>query len=224
MADLPNRDELEGEFARKLGRASREILNKILDILGDKPDLSKITEDVWIEIRQLYEAVVIGGLEKIFAAAAQDRMDTVGVGVDWTLVNEQAARWATEYGFDLVRGMTDNRRRFLQNSIADFNRTGMTMGDLRERLSREFGVVRAAAIAETETTRAASEGRRVVVRELEKNGVRFRKVIRTNEDSRVCPICGQKVGKNPDEVGYPPYHVKCRCWDEVEAVPLEVAV
>lgn len=218
MADLPNRDELEALLARKLGKANREALNSILDELGDPPDLSKLTEDKWIRIRQLFEAATIGALEATFIASVDAAMGAVGVGVDWALINERAAGWATQYGFDLVRDITDKRRRFLQRSIDDFYRTGMTMGDLRERLSREFGAVRADMIAATETTRAAVEGERAYVNELRKQGARLKNVVQNSADDRVCPICSPKQGKDPDEVGYPPYHIKCRCWFSSEAL------
>jgi hypothetical protein len=119
-----------------------------------------------------------------------------------------------------VKDITDNRRRFLQRSINDFYRTGMTMGDLRTRLSREFGVVRSEMIAATETTRAIVEGERTYVNELRKQGVQVRNVVQTSSDERVCPKCSPKQGKDPDEVGYPPYHVSCRCWFTSIAEPI----
>jgi hypothetical protein len=218
MPDLPNRDELEAMFARKLSKANREVLNLIIDQIGDNP--KDLSEEDWIRIRQLLEAGTIGALETIYIAATENMMDGVGIGVDWTLINERAAQWATRYGFDMVRDMTTRRRRFLQSSIRQFYDTGMTIGDLKERLSREFGVVRAEAIAVTETTRAASEGQRQYIDELTRQGVKFERYITTNEDDRVCVICAPKNGKDPEEVGYPPFHVKCRCGWQANAVPL----
>lgn len=218
MPELQNREELEAALARKLGKAGRDVLNEILDTLGDPPDINKLTEDEWRSIQARYEAVVIGQLEGIFMAAAEQTMSSVGVGVEWGLINERAATWATQYGFDLVRDMTAKRRQFLQRSVSDFFRTGMTIGDLRARLEQDYGVVRAAMIAETETTRAAVEGSRGYIRELERQGVRFRHEVRVNADDRVCPICSPKEGKDPENVGYPPYHIRCRCW--YESVPI----
>lgn len=223
MADLKDRESLEAALARKLGKANRQALDIILSALGDPPDLTKLTEDRWIEIRQLFEAATIAELEKVFIAAVEGAAAEVGVGVDWQLANTRASEWATNYGFELVRDMTQNRRRFLQQSIADFNRTGMTLGDLKERLSREFGVVRAQSIAVSETTRAAVEGERAYTNSLRQRGVQLETQVETNADERVCPLCSPKQGQDPERVGYPPYHPGCRCWTTSKAIPLQVA-
>jgi SPP1 gp7 family putative phage head morphogenesis protein len=90
------------------------------------------------------------------------------------------------------------------------------MGDLRGRLGRIYSPVRAEMIAVTEVTRAAAEGERATVREIEKEGIRMVEVWQTNNDSLVCPICGprhgKKVGDGWSKNDGPPAHPRCRCW------------
>ena len=87
-----------------------------------------------------------------------------------------------------------------------------------------FGEQRAQMIAVTETTRAFAEGERQAGLELKEKypDVPVVKTWMTNEDERVCPICGGLDGQEVaiDEafefegVEYPepPAHPNCRCW------------
>jgi len=79
-----------------------------------------------------------------------------------------------------------------------------------------FGAERAEIIAITETTRAAVEGERGVIAELEQHGIRMYPVWMTRNDELVCPICAPRNGKpiqpgNETNGEYPPAHPRCRC-------------
>lgn len=218
MVDLPNRADLEASLARKLGRTGNSELRRLMDALGDPPLMTNIPSDFWEAMRREYESALIGTLETIFLE--QVAAETAAIGIAWDIANTRAADWATQYGFDLVSRLTDTRRRLLQQSVADFNRTGMSLGDLRSRLENEFGAVRAEMIAVTETTRAAAEANREYVGYLRRQGAQMRELVQTSNDERVCPICGPKQDQDPNEVGigYPPFHPRCRCWTVAEAI------
>ena len=138
------------------------------------------------------------------------------LSVDWQLANNAAAQWALEYGYDLVRGITDTTRRRLQTEIQRFVTNGETLPQLTGRLEDVFGPVRAEMVAVTEVTRAYAEGNRASWRE---SGVIEQREWRTANDELVCPICGPLAGQIagldesfPDGSDGPPAHVRCRCW------------
>lgn len=155
-------------------------------------------------------------LEKAALAAAGRLVLTPGIGVDWSLVAEDAARWASEYSYNLVTGLTDTTRRVLQEKVTQFIREpGRTIGDLMADLEPYFGKMRAQMIAVTETTRAFAEGEKVSVAQAQAYGFRMVAIWHTNRDELVCSICAPADGKPEPEWGLatgPPAHPRCRCW------------
>lgn len=204
------RDEQEQAFASRIAKALRSIKTYILGVLGADVAKDALTNEVWQNVSQQYAAAVIPALETTFVGAVEVMVGT-GAGVAWDGVNERAASWASQYGFELVKGITDSDRRYLQSAIDSFYRDGLTLGDLTDKIARQYSPIRAEMIAVTETTRASVEGDRYYVAELAKMGARMRGIVETNVDERVCGICGPKQGTDVALAGYPPYHVRCRC-------------
>jgi len=150
-------------------------------------------------------------LEKAALAAAQRLALEPGIGVDWALVAEDAARWASEYSYSLVTGITDTTRRVLQEKVAQWIREpGRTIGDLTADLEPYFGKMRAQMIAVTETTRAFAEGEKVAVAQAREYGFEMETIWHTNRDELVCSVCAPKDGEVTTE--FPPAHPRCRCW------------
>lgn len=149
--------------------------------------------------------------------------DQVGIGLDYTLANARALTWAREYTFKLVKGIDDTTVKILQEAVSSFIETpGFNIGDIIDQLTQMgFTEKRASTIAVTETTRAFAEGQKEAGRILreENPGVKVVKTWFTNNDDRVCDICGPLDGQTVDydepwpEDG-PPAHVNCRCWIE----------
>ena len=149
----------------------------------------------------------------------------LGIGIDWGLVAEDAARWASEYSYKLVMGITDTTRRLLQEKVAQFIREpGRTIGDLTADLEPYFGKMRAEMIAVTETTRAFAEGERKTVAEWQNYGARLEAVWHTNRDELVCPVCAALDGKPESEWGGMdcPAHPRCRCWITHRSIEPEI--
>lgn len=205
-----NRDELETTLAARLSKAMRAIKGLLMAALGADVVAANVTNDVWDSVSREYTAAAIPALENTFVAASFGMMDT-GAGIAIDGINARAASWATQYGYELVRGITDNDRKYLQAAVESFYRDGLTLGDLTDKIARQYSPVRAEMIAITETTRAAVEGDRYYVQELGKLGAKMRGVVETNADERVCPVCGGKQGADVMTAGYPPYHPRCRC-------------
>ena len=147
----------------------------------------------------------------------------VGIGFDPAIINTEALRWAREYSYDLVRGLTDTTRRQLQEAVTSFVQTpGMTIGDIESLIEPAFGPVRAEMIAETEVTRAYSESTNELQRMIQQEvpELEVTRVFRTMADELVCGICGPLEGA-PESVwaaqypGGPPLHVRCRCEEQL---------
>ena len=136
-------------------------------------------------------------------------------GVDWDLVNEDAANWARDHGGRLVKDISKTQRRRVGNSVANFYEEGLTIGDLGNRLGSIYSPQRAEMIAITEVTRAAAEGERAIAKELAKDGIIMVEIWETRNDGMVCSICEPRQGKQQGdgwtESDGPPGHPNCRC-------------
>lgn len=233
MPDLPNRDALEAELARKLARLFSAFVGHVLELVGSGTiTANNIPTDVMDQLTASEKAVLLPFLERVAMEAAERLQDEIPVGVDWALVNERAASWAREYAGELVRKIDDNHRKIIRRAISDYFELGQTLGELRKNLmmSGKFGPARAEAIAVTEVTRAAAEGEIRLGEEIAQGGVLMIATWNTNRDELVCPICTPLNGRqatgytgtrrpywdhpqNGNRYGPPPSaHPRDRCW------------
>ena len=207
----------EADLGKDLAKLLRAQMGQLLEILGDPPDINNVSPSFWTESGEVLQAALARNFQGIYVAAAQQILDAQPIGVDWGIVNQNAANWARRYSFDLVSGITDTTRNAISDAVAAFFERQQTIGDLRAVLSEIYGPVRADMIAATEVTRAAVQGELGVVQELERQGVQMQAIWETNVDERVCPICAPLQGTTRDRWGLaypsgPPAHVRCRCW------------
>lgn len=212
MADFVNRSDWEAQLAHALAGLQQRELKRLMDALGDPPDLNNLHPEFWNEFSTTLRGELVPTLEKIFLDSAEQMLGTSSIGVDWDLVNQAATDWAARYGYDLVRGITDNTRAALQQKVSSYFQNGWTQQALRDSLQSLFGPVRASMISVTEVTRAAVQGELAIVKEIEKNGIKMIPIFQTSADSFVCPICAPLNGKQVQSWQFPPRHVNCRCW------------
>ena len=213
---IVNRDELERKLARVLSKGLRAEMKRLLDLLGDPPDLSRVPyeywQNGWKDIQRDVEPILVD----TFISQAESLMNSVGIGSDWAHFNEIAADWGRAYSYNLVTGMEGTTRsaleKLLQKNVPGYFEEGLTSKELAVRLEPQFGPVRADMIAVTETTRAAVEGERAYVQELVKEtGKEMIPIWLTANDDRVCVICGPKNEKPITDGQFPPAHPRCRC-------------
>ena len=220
MPDIPNRDALEAQLARKLSKLQRAQMARLLELMGDPPNMANVPMSFWDDAGKELAQVVTPFSERVYLESAERMLESVPIGVDWSLVNQAASGWARQYAFDLVGGINDTTRQAVGQAVGNFFDQGWTMGDLTDRLGRIYSPIRAEMIARTEVTRAAVEGERATVREIEKEGIRMVEVWQTRNDELVCPICGpkhgKKIGTNWTRNDGPPAHPRCRCWTNHE--------
>lgn len=177
----------------------------------------------WPEEDELLFRILFPLMTEAAMAGAETALDgllEIGIGIDWALVHEQAVAWAKSYTYDLVKGINETSRNFLQGAINDWIQSGQPIDELINTLAPLYGDVRAEMISVTEVTRAFGEGNLVAWRE---SGVVHSKRWMTAEDELVCPICTPLDGEVIEldsidfstlngHVGSPPAHVRCRCW------------
>jgi hypothetical protein len=141
----------------------------------------------------------------------------LGIVFDPAIINTDAVRWARQYTYDMVNGLTNTTRNLIRETTAAFIETpGMTTGDLVRMLQPAFGKDRAEMIGVTEVTRAYSEATNEVQELVNRTGLQMRRVWHTSQDDRVCIICGPLNGQPEEDwrgqfPDGPPAHPRCRC-------------
>jgi len=204
------------EMEAKMAALVKKILVKYLAPAavaieaGQAFDIGPLSE----ELRAALEPQIVAiATEQALRVAAE-----VGVEFDPAMVNDEAAAWARGYTFDLVKGLVETTRKVVSGAVESYMQTpGMTRGQLESLLSAAFGEYRASTIAVTETTRAYAQAMNQYQKEImEGAGIEMERVVVTNRDELVCPVCGPLDGQ-PEEVWAdefpdgPPFHTGCRC-------------
>ncbi len=147
--------------------------------------------------------------------------DTASIAMDYTLTNIEAAKWARKYTYDLVKGIDDTTRKALQDAISGFIDTpGTTIGDVMDALP--FDETRSQLVATTEVTRSYAMAQNLAGYQMKQDfpDVKVVKIWYTNNDDKVCPICGPLEGAEVElgdtfDGGYNipgDTHPGCRCW------------
>ena len=188
----------------------------------DDPEYSKPLRDALIAFLQ--DTANAGAefgrkqVESVFMGVKRTPVLDAGA-VDWTAANLDALEWALEYGYQLIRGITDTTRRQIANEIRYFVDNSITINQLRDRLMEGnlFSKDRAQKISVTEVTRAYAAGNESAWRA---SGVVEGKEWQTAADeiAAKCPICGPlhgkivKLNESFGRIDRPPAHVSCRCW------------
>jgi SPP1 gp7 family putative phage head morphogenesis protein len=201
--------------------AAQPVKALVDDILDDGP--------FWEEHVQVQVTVVLPLLEQAIEEAGRLGIglleSEMGLGFDWSLVNEEALRWAREHAGELIKDVTATTQAALRETVSNWIETGEPLRELRKRIETIFeDRSRAEAIATTEATAAYTQGNRVI---WNKTGVVDGYEWRTANDELVCVhICrplhkqrrtldkpytipsGKLQGEQKDG---PPGHVRCRC-------------
>ena len=169
---------------------------------------------------------MVNAIDDVLAGTMTEQMLRVaikiGIDLDPAIANIAAWRWARQYSYTLVKGITETTRDLVSEAVSKFVSTpGMTVGEVRDLLEFGFSPVRAEMIATTEVTRAYRAATSAYKEMLDKQGIVMERVWSTSSDDRVCELCCPLDGKPESE--WPagtaaPLHVNCRCSEELRYV------
>lgn len=210
---------------RKLEKRLQEMVERSLSgqrerVLG-RIRYGQVVDDVFwkAEVERLQQELlphVNAAIAESQGIAVQDLAALVHVGIDAAMFNARLAKWARTYSFDLIKDITDNTRRAVQEAVMNWSIMGEEMNELTKLLEPLFGPVRGKLIAETEITRLFAMAH---LESWRLSGVVEAREWRTANDEVVCPICGELAGQQAEldkgfigGVSDPPAHPRCRCW------------
>jgi len=215
-APVSERERFEREMERKLGKVWNSQRDELMKLLGDPPSLANVPQSYWNNGGHEIKKVIAPIFEEIFVSQSMAMAGAARIGVDWTLVNKQAANWAYAHAGQLIQGLQTTEQNAIRDYVQKYYTDGWTLDDVISHLEPLFDKQRATTIAITETTNAATQSEMAMVNYLEATypTIHFVGYWITANDDRVCDICGPKHGKIIEDAEYPPAHVNCRC--EVE--------
>ena len=229
MGHLEGRVELEALFAATWAREFRRQFKMVASAIENSMPWNNPATWVTIEVRAATASQPI--LDGIFSAGAfQAEAGLVEGLVVPTVIENRAAVWASQYSFELVKGINSTTLAKLQKIISEGLQEGLSSEEIAEILEPIFGSLRAQSIAVTETTRASSEGQRSFIDELKKLGVFTITSWLTARDNRVDgKICAPLDGVVRENGVYthprtgvvyrmPPAHTNCRCAEDDELI------
>ncbi|MBU0495049.1 MAG: phage portal protein [Chloroflexi bacterium] len=210
-AAADSRDELEARLRETIALILAQRQAAILAAIEaqQNPDYAALEAEL---LAALVPELTVIATEEALRLAVE-----IGVQFDPAIINQAAARWARQYGYDLVKGLVATTRATVSQAIEQFVTTpGMTREQLVALLAPTFGPVRAEMIAITEVTRAYSAATNEYQAMLDEAGITMERYWWTRNDERVCPICGplhnqpEDVWRSAHPTG-PPAHIRCRC-------------
>jgi SPP1 gp7 family putative phage head morphogenesis protein len=164
--------------------------------------------EFWDDIAPIILSSYMLGIDGGIATLPQNMQQLA----DFDKISAGVSRFAREYRYNRIKGITDTTRKQTQNAIADWINSGSPLSVLEATLEPIFGEARASRIAITEVTRVFAEANRQA---FESTGMVGSMVWMTSEDERVCELCGDLEGTHigiSDIDAVPPAHVNCRCW------------
>lgn len=227
--DPAKRGRAEDDLARALRKLNNEHSRRLVGLLGNPPDISRITEAHWLEIEREIDDVLRAELAAIFLLMADDALsgDSSFVRLQAeTRIAREAEAWSRSHGRAVAREMTTHTRQRLADAVVEA-RAPLVTAPGGEPVAPEFntdaivdGVLsdaRTLTAAITETTRATTHARLTAAALRDSIlGIVTVAYWVTEEDDRVCAICWP-LNDEPEVIwsmvvpGGPPAHPNCRC-------------
>lgn len=224
--ELHNRDDLEREFAAKLGKLWAGQRRELTRLLGDPPDPAKIPPEWWEKARRdndgalallLYLILIQSADQHLFLIHKNDRIFSrlAGLGRTPALLQQLEPGLAQAAKAEAGR-LADKINARNQQAVAKAAEEGEATKDLTKRLFGESPVARQAV---TGTTWGRATGGEHAVRMtvgLSPHDLWLVVYGSGIEDKRVCPTCSflNDTGRQTWSRFYPfgpPAHDSCRC-------------
>jgi len=215
---------------RQLRAVWRQEAERLAAQLRQRPALDPA---YWLTFIEAQADVFIPWLNRVMGAGLEDGAELAGakpkpgpaqegkaeppieVGINWELVNQQAGDWAEQYGYDLIKQITETTQKRVAAALNEWIEGGEAFPGLVQRINKIFDDTRRAKlIAATEATRAYAEANTIAWRDAGVWGREWRTAV----DELVCPVCrplhqqrAEMGGLFGGKIANPPAHPGCRC-------------
>lgn len=214
-------EKLQRLILKRLTRQLEQIEQGLQEQYGEKAINTNglFVDDEGEEYAELIKLFLEGLISGVGLTEAE-----IGIYLADGSVNARALEAARTYVTDWLEQLDETSRDAVRDAVETFVREpGTTVGDMVDMLSETFGEARSWRIATTETTRVYAQADDLYAQEMAQQypDMTVTKQWWTNNDDRVCPICGplhgREVGINEpfdpaNGIESPPAHVNCRCW------------
>lgn len=212
------------EFEEELGYAFGSLLHQQEAELLAELDRREQPEDPgpgWWETWGSTMAVTLAPyLINMVDVAVQTGAQGSLAPISWAEVLRQSENWANTYAFGLVNNINSSTQAELQAALSSFYTGQLSYDDMIARLSSQFGPVRAATIAATETARGFERGLDIYEDLLGRARIKTDRVWWAERGA--CALCAPNHGRYRERDGWTisgvPAHPRCRCWTEVVIV------
>jgi len=192
----------------------RDTVNAAL-AAGQMPDLTEMYREIRSAVEPIYVEMI--GDETIAQGAE------IGWGMDDDELNAEAQEYASAAAKLLSERMQNSRAGQIQKALNQIAAGEITVEAAQTIIGRLFSDTQAETAAETEITAALHQASVRLSDDLDKAGIDNTIRWLTQEDEKVCAICGP-LDQTPEDVWSethpdgPPAHPKCRCRTTVEVM------
>ena len=224
--DVPDRSEKESGFAAALMAIFRDMRSAITaDAAG--ADYQRFQERLQSTLEDEIAAIYLLIMMRMTEWAESSPYITEPLPTGFAT---PAANYASDRAQTLAAEITSR----LESEVAQIKRQFAPIEDIARQLADHLDTAlaehRAQRIAVTEITRATSFAEDEVRQRVERRApVRLQFIWYTQDDERVCPVCGPLHMKG--EIAWalrfpsgPPAHPNCRCYKEQSLVPAAVRI
>jgi hypothetical protein len=204
------------------------VLRKLMHLLGNPPSAANVAGEFWSEYATELNRILTMSLQGTLLGELQRYVDLHQPAPAWDLLVHDGNQWSMETITRISKEISDNSRGIVDETVRDAVESGLSTDELMERLAWRFGPVHAEMVAITELTRANAQAAIILKERLVEMGVGAIRRWLTEEDEKVCEICGPLDHATDEEDGSfhgggitmdtAPAHPKCRCDVAVEKI------
>ena len=209
--ELPNRADLEADFAGTLARLSSRHRRELMDLLGQPPDINRVPASFWAKVEKETRDELLAALLLILLSSSTLH------GWSGNQTDAWATQWSADHAGSVAADYAANSRDMLTVAGQAWGEMKPTRGDVLDTATSIFGPDRAARMATTETTVAQTQGGEMAITMTV--GLSDEDEWKTNPHLSVegpCRICAPLNGTTRDVWGLqfpdgPPAHCACVC-------------
>ena len=86
-------------------------------LLGDPPNWNNVPPTFWDAEDARLQAALTPEMQRMALSGAQTLLESTNVGIDWALIADRAAAWASQHAADLVKLADDYTRETAQRLV-----------------------------------------------------------------------------------------------------------